>query len=264
MKIPCLLKDRGDRTVRFRQVGKLVEGNDDVGLFRPHVKGQVAARGQQTTEQADDQTFEHRLLLGLLIGRLCSLAYEAGDAVGHHAEDADKDSGEDNAGTEVSAKKAKQVLAKRIYLDHCATTPIDPLVQEVMVKYLRETAPSYIYSNPITPAEAGAARQALAILDSRQGLVLLNHMKALTKRFEKGLQKLKLETIAGEHPIVPLMVRDTARTAKLVKHLFKNGILATGLNFPVVPKGDQEIRFQISASHTEKDIDLCLKVLAEC
>ncbi|MEE8367839.1 MAG: pyridoxal phosphate-dependent aminotransferase family protein, partial [Thermoanaerobaculia bacterium] len=40
-----------------------------------------------------------------------------------------------------------------------------------------------------------------------------------------------------------------------------NGILATGLNFPVVPKGDEEIRFQVSAEHTSKDIDLTLEVL---
>ncbi|MBT9437721.1 MAG: pyridoxal phosphate-dependent aminotransferase family protein, partial [Desulfobacterales bacterium] len=40
-----------------------------------------------------------------------------------------------------------------------------------------------------------------------------------------------------------------------------NGILATGLNYPVVPKGDEEIRFQIAADHTEKDIDYVLEVL---
>ena len=57
------------------------------------------------------------------------------------------------------------------------------------------------------------------------------------------------------------MVRDTATTSLLVEHLSQNGILATGLNFPVVPKGDEEIRFQISADHTPSDIDLALSVL---
>ena len=51
------------------------------------------------------------------------------------------------------------------------------------------------------------------------------------------------------------MVRDTARTTALVRHLKENGILATGLNYPVVPKGDEEIRFQVNADHTEDDID---------
>ena len=57
------------------------------------------------------------------------------------------------------------------------------------------------------------------------------------------------------------MVRDTARTSNLVAHLRKHGILATGLNYPVVPKGDEEIRFQISADHTMQDIDDALAVL---
>ena len=57
------------------------------------------------------------------------------------------------------------------------------------------------------------------------------------------------------------MVRDTEKTGKLVKFLFDNNILATGLNYPVVPKGDQSIRFQISADHTKADIDYALGVL---
>jgi glycine C-acetyltransferase len=84
----------------------------------------------------------------------------------------------------------------------------------------------------------------------------------MTARFREGLQKLKLETIPGAHPIVPLMVRDSARTAALVKHLHAAGVLATGLNFPVVPRGDEEIRFQICADHTVNDIDEALAVIA--
>jgi glycine C-acetyltransferase len=47
----------------------------------------------------------------------------------------------------------------------------------------------------------------------------------------------------------------------MVAHLRRNGILATGLNYPVVPKGQEEIRFQISADHTEADIDAALAAL---
>ena len=76
------------------------------------------------------------------------------------------------------------------------------------------------------------------------------------------MTRLKLETIAGAHPIVPLMVRDSARTAALVRHLRDGGVLATGLNFPVVPRGDEEIRFQLCADHTPTDIDEALAVIA--
>ncbi|MFC2057753.1 aminotransferase class I/II-fold pyridoxal phosphate-dependent enzyme [Campylobacterota bacterium] len=132
---------------------------------------------------------------------------------------------------------------------------------ETIINYLRETAPFYIFSNPITPSEAAAAIKSLDILDSPRGLKLLEKLRILTRRLEEGLKDLCYETIPGEHPIVPLMIRDTEKTSRLVKHLFENGILATGLNFPVVPKGDDEIRFQVSANHTEKDIDYLFEVL---
>ena len=134
--------------------------------------------------------------------------------------------------------------------------------REAVIRYLRETAPMYIYSNPITPAEASAALQSLELLDSPAGRELLERLRTLTKRFEDGLVRLGFEVIPGEHPVVPLMVRDTARTRALVAHLKENGVLATGLAFPVVPRGDEEIRFQVNADHTEADIDEVLDVLS--
>lgn len=131
----------------------------------------------------------------------------------------------------------------------------------LILRFLREQAAFYIYSNPITPAEAAAALAALEVLDSPTGGELLEHLRAMTRRLDSGLVERGFETIPGEHPVVPLMVRDTERTSALVKHLRANGVLATGLNFPVVPKGDEEIRFQISADHTPADIDFCLEVL---
>ena len=133
---------------------------------------------------------------------------------------------------------------------------------EPIIRYLRETSPMYIYSNPITPSEAAAACAALDLVDGPEGGRLLAHLRAMTERFEQGLTGLGFETIAGAHPVVPLMVRDTAQTAALVRHLRAGGVLATGLNYPVVPKGDEEIRFQVSADHTSADIDEALDVLA--
>jgi glycine C-acetyltransferase len=127
--------------------------------------------------------------------------------------------------------------------------------------YLREKGPMYIYSNPITVGEAAAAEMSVSILDSPEGADLLAHLAAMTERFETGLLDAGFETIPGPHPVVPLMVRDTEKTAALVAHLFDNGVLATGLNYPVVPKGDEEIRFQVNADHTEADIDHALDIL---
>src|SRR5690606_11172272 len=90
---------------------------------------------------------------------------------------------------------------------------------------------------------------------------LLERLRSLTRRFEQGLIDAGFEVIPGEHPVVPLLVRDTMKTRALVAHLFENGVLATGLAYPVVPRGDEEIRFQINADHTEGEMDYVLEVL---
>jgi len=131
-----------------------------------------------------------------------------------------------------------------------------------VIDYLRETSPFYIYSNPITPGEAAAAHAAIDFVDGPAGQRRLAHLHDMTVRFEQGLTRLGFETIPGEHPVVPIMIRDSKRTAALVRHLYAEGILVTGLNYPVVPHGDEEIRVQISADHTPADIDEALAALA--
>ncbi len=132
---------------------------------------------------------------------------------------------------------------------------------KTLTDFLRETSPTYIYSNPITVGECAAALRAIDLLDSPKGIESLAHLRAMTERFQHGLLRLGYETIPGTHPVVPLMVRDTAKTTALVAHLRAHEILATGLKFPVVPKGDESIRFQVSADHTPADIDGVLAAL---
>jgi glycine C-acetyltransferase len=131
-----------------------------------------------------------------------------------------------------------------------------------LIGFLRETSPFYVYSNPITPGEAAAALAALEIVDSPEGQRLITHLHALTGRFQRGLEKIGWETISGPHPVVPVMVRDAARTRSLTRHLREQGVLATGLHYPVVPKGEDEIRFQLSSDHTATDVDTALAALA--
>ncbi|MEW6050879.1 MAG: aminotransferase class I/II-fold pyridoxal phosphate-dependent enzyme [Candidatus Zixiibacteriota bacterium] len=132
-----------------------------------------------------------------------------------------------------------------------------------IIRYLREKCSLYIYTNPITPPEAAAALASLEILQSDEGHKLLAHLHAMTERFEKGMIALGYETLASPHPVTPLLVRDTERTTRLVKFLRDHGVLATGLNYPVVPRGEQLIRFQINADHTAHDIDYVLNVLKQ-
>ncbi|MBW2232316.1 MAG: aminotransferase class I/II-fold pyridoxal phosphate-dependent enzyme [Deltaproteobacteria bacterium] len=134
---------------------------------------------------------------------------------------------------------------------------------QLLIDFLREKSAFYIYSNPTTPAEAAAATKSIDILDSDEGRADLAHLRGLTRRFEEGLRSLGLETIAGEHPIVPLLVRDSKRTRKIVERMREAGVIATGLAYPVVPRGEEEIRFQLSAEHTLADVDEVLDILAD-
>ena len=135
------------------------------------------------------------------------------------------------------------------------------VANEATIQFLRESSPMYIYSNPITVGETAAALASLRIVASPEGEALLDKLRSLTKRFEDGLARIGMETIPGEHPVVPLMIRDTRKTHELVRHLYEHGVLVTGLAYPVVPKGDEEIRTQINADHTEADIDHVLRIL---
>lgn len=132
-----------------------------------------------------------------------------------------------------------------------------------LVEAVRQKADTYIYTNPLGAADCAAAVKAVDVTDSQEGRERLAHLKARTDQFRRGLEDLGFESIAGPHPVVPLMVRDTARCRAMVKGLFDAGILAVGLTFPVVPRGDETIRFQINAAHTEADIKEVLEALAK-
>ncbi|MFO7889369.1 MAG: aminotransferase class I/II-fold pyridoxal phosphate-dependent enzyme [bacterium] len=132
-----------------------------------------------------------------------------------------------------------------------------------IIRYLREHAPMYIYSNPITASEAQTAIKAVDILNSKQGLTLLENLRKMIKKFRDGVKAIGFKTIDSEHPIVPLVIGDTTEAIELTTYLNQKGVLVTDINYPVVPKGEDEIRFQITAEHTPQDIDTVLKILED-
>ena len=131
-----------------------------------------------------------------------------------------------------------------------------------LIEAVRQKADTYIYTNPLSVADCAAATTAIDLCDGEEGRRRLANLAERTLQFRKGLDDLGLESIPGPHPVVPLLVRDTARTRALVARLFAVGILVVGITYPVVPRGDETIRFQINAAHTEADIRLVLDVLA--
>jgi glycine C-acetyltransferase len=132
-----------------------------------------------------------------------------------------------------------------------------------LVEAVRQKADTYIYTNPLGAADCAAAAKAIEIADGPEGAARLAALADRTARFRQGLADLGCESIPGPHPVVPLLVRDTGRVRAMVRGLFERGVLAVGLTYPVVPRGDETIRFQINAAHTRADIDQVLAALRD-
>lgn len=132
---------------------------------------------------------------------------------------------------------------------------------ETVTEAVRQKADTYIYTNPLSVADCAAASKAIELCNSSVGRLRLAELQARINQFRDGLSTLHCESIPGPHPVVPLMVRNSEQTRDLVNYLYKLGVLVVGLTFPVVPKGDESIRFQINAAHTSTDIDTVLTII---
>lgn len=130
-----------------------------------------------------------------------------------------------------------------------------------VIEAIRQKADTYIYSNPLGVGDCAAACEAVRIADSEEGRKRLQQLAERTQQFRRGVEELGWETIPGPHPIVPLLVRDTEKARRLVGHFYQHGVLVVGLTYPVVPRGEETLRFQINAAHTEEDIAMVLEVL---
>jgi glycine C-acetyltransferase len=132
-----------------------------------------------------------------------------------------------------------------------------------IVQAICQMCDTYIYTNPLSCGDCAAAMKAIEVVDTPEGIELLVKLKNNTERFRNGIIQMGLETIQGVHPIVPILVRSTDKVHQMVQKLFEYEILVVGLTYPVVPSGDETIRAQISAAHTEADIDYAIDCFAK-
>ena len=131
---------------------------------------------------------------------------------------------------------------------------------QVFIDYLRESAATYIYSNSISPSVAGAAKRSVEIVSSSDGAALLQTLRENLVYLKEKMAEKGLAFVAdSNHPIQPLLVGDTLKAKQLKDKLFEKGILVTNITYPVVPKGKDEIRIQLNASHTKEDIDVLVE-----
>lgn len=135
---------------------------------------------------------------------------------------------------------------------------------QTIIDYLRESAATYIYSNSISPGTAAAALTAVKLTTSDEGKKLLKQLDSNVKYIKTELKKLGFIMAAKSiHPIQPVLIGETDKTKALTTGLYQKGFLVTNINYPVVPKGKDEIRVQLSATHTKEDLDIFLKAMAE-
>lgn len=138
------------------------------------------------------------------------------------------------------------------------------VADQVVIDYLRESAATYIYSNNISPATAGAALAAVKLVDSAEGQQLLAQSRANIAQLRELMTQAGFSfAVVSEHPIQPVLIGDPAQTKALTKGLFEAGFMVTNINFPVVPKGRDEIRVQVSAAHQSSDIEAFVSAAAK-
>lgn len=138
------------------------------------------------------------------------------------------------------------------------------VASQAVIDYLRESSATYIYSNSISPGTAGAAVVAVQLFDQPEGKVMLERSVKNAAMLREGLVAAGFSFAAeSQHPIQPLLVGDPAKSKALKKGLFEQGILVTSINYPVVPAGRDEIRLQVSAAHTDEDIQACITAVVK-
>jgi glycine C-acetyltransferase len=126
-----------------------------------------------------------------------------------------------------------------------------------IIDWLRNKARPYLFSNTVPPAVVGATLKVLDILT--ESTELRDKLEANTKRFRKEMTAAGFDIIPGEHPIAPIMFGKYDNCSELAVNfankMLEEGIYVIAFSFPVVPRGKDRIRTQISASHTDAHLD---------
>ena len=122
-----------------------------------------------------------------------------------------------------------------------------------IVEMLRQKSRPYLFSNSLAPSIVGSGIKVLEILEKSTDL--RDKLEANTKYFRKAMSEAGFDIKEGVHPIVPVMLYDARLAGDMADKLLDEGIYVIGFSFPVVPKDQARIRVQISAAHSQEDLD---------
>ena len=130
-----------------------------------------------------------------------------------------------------------------------------------IVDLLRQRSRPYLFSNSLAPAICAATIETIRMLNESTALRDKVHENA--RYFRAEMEKLGFDLLPGEHPIVPVMLYDPKVANEFARRMLEKGVYVVGFCYPVVPKGRDRVRTQISAGHTKEDLDFAVKCFGE-
>ena len=130
-----------------------------------------------------------------------------------------------------------------------------------IVEWLRQGARPYLFSNTLAPVIAQTSLSALDLLTG--STEVRDQLWRNARHFRSAMTALGFEILPGGHPIVPVMLRDPKLAQRFARGLRNRGVLAVAFSFPVVPRGQDRIRAQMSAAHETEELDRALGAFAD-
>jgi glycine C-acetyltransferase len=122
-----------------------------------------------------------------------------------------------------------------------------------IIEYLRQKSRPYLFSNTVPPAVISASIKAFELIEKSRDLI--KKLQENTKLFRDKMTDSGFNIKKSDHPIVPIMLGEARLAVEMSNRLLDEGIYVIGFSYPVVPKGQARIRVQISAAHSEEQIN---------
>ena len=129
-----------------------------------------------------------------------------------------------------------------------------------IVALLRQRSRPYLFSNSLAPVIVAGSIAALNLLSG--STELRDKLAKNTALFRAGLAAAGLLPKLGTHPIVPVMLGDAALAQTFAARMLARGVYVVSFSYPVVPMGAARIRAQVSAAHSEEDLEMAVAAFA--
>ncbi|MFP4456565.1 MAG: glycine C-acetyltransferase [Clostridia bacterium] len=125
-----------------------------------------------------------------------------------------------------------------------------------LIEYIKQRGRPFLFSSATTPPDVAATIKSFQILSESEDLV--NKLWDNGDYFKEKMHALGFDIGHSETPITPVMIGEAKKASEMSKKLFGEGIFATSIGFPTVPKGKARIRVMISAAHSKEDLDFAV------